>query len=75
MHTLRDPQPRVKAKAMKSRFVPNAKYRLLITLASIGLAILIGLPLAGLLYRWLCRDLDLTVERRMAAAEALLPAH
>jgi len=43
-------------------------------LGSVDYSIFIGLPLAGLLYLVLCRDLDLATERRMAAEEGVLPS-
>ena len=42
-------------------------------LGGVDYSLFVGLPLAGFLYRWLCRDLDLATERRMVADEALLP--
>ena len=39
----------------------------------IDLSIFIGLPVAGLLYWFLCRDLDLATERRMVDEEGILP--
>lgn len=41
-------------------------------LGGVDCSLFIGLPLGGLLYAWLCRDLDLVNERRMVAAEGLL---
>ena len=38
-------------------------------LGGVDCSLFVGLPLAGLLYFVLCRGLDLTAERRMAAAE------
>lgn len=43
-------------------------------LGGVDYSLFVGLPLAGLLYRWFCRDLDLAAERRLVATEGLLPA-
>jgi purine-cytosine permease-like protein len=42
-------------------------------LGGVDYSMFLGLPVAGLLYRWLCRDLDLAGERRLAAEEGVLP--
>jgi purine-cytosine permease-like protein len=42
-------------------------------LGSVDYSIFIGLPLAGLLYLYLCRTLDLETERRLVAEEGILP--
>lgn len=42
-------------------------------LASVDISIFIGLPVAGLLYLWFCRSLDLDTERRMVEEEGILP--
>jgi nucleobase:cation symporter-1, NCS1 family len=42
-------------------------------LGGVDYSIFIGLPVAGLLYRYLCRDLDLAAERRMVDEEGVLP--
>ena len=43
-----------------------------VALGGVDCSLFVGLPLAGLLYWWLCRDLDLAGERRMVAQEGLL---
>jgi NCS1 family nucleobase:cation symporter-1 len=45
------------------------------SLNSVDYSIFVGLPVAGLLYLWLCRDLDLATEVRMARAEGVLDLH
>jgi len=42
-------------------------------LGGVDWSIFIGLPVAGLLYLWLCRDLDLEAERRLVVEEGVLP--
>lgn len=42
-------------------------------LGGVDYSMFIGLPVAGALYLWLCRDLDLAAERRLVAAEGVLP--
>jgi purine-cytosine permease-like protein len=42
-------------------------------LGKVDYSIFVGLPVAGLLYIWLCRDLDLAAERRLVVAEGVLP--
>jgi nucleobase:cation symporter-1, NCS1 family len=42
-------------------------------LGDVDYSIFVGLPVAGLLYLWFCRDLDLATERRMVDEEAILP--
>jgi purine-cytosine permease-like protein len=44
-------------------------------LDSVDYSIFVGLPVAGLLYLWLCRDLDLARELRMAREEDVLDLH
>ena len=41
-------------------------------LGGVDYSMFIGLPVASLLYLWLCRDLDLTTERRMVDEESVL---
>ncbi len=41
-------------------------------LGGVDYSLFVGLPLGGLLYRWLCRDLDLSTERRLVAEEGRL---
>ncbi len=41
-------------------------------LGGVDCSLFVGLPLAGFLYLWLCRGLDLVAERRLVAAEGLL---
>jgi nucleobase:cation symporter-1, NCS1 family len=43
-------------------------------LGGVDYSVFIGLPVAGLLYWWLCRTLDLSVESRMVAEEGILPS-
>jgi NCS1 family nucleobase:cation symporter-1 len=45
------------------------------SLDSVDYSIFVGLPVAGLLYLWLSRDLDLTKEVRMAREEGVLDLH
>jgi purine-cytosine permease-like protein len=45
------------------------------SLNSVDYSIFVGLPVAGLLYLWLCRDLDLATEVRMAREEGVLDLH
>ncbi len=40
-------------------------------LGGVDYSMFVGLPVAGLLYLWLCRDLDLAAERRLERAEGL----
>jgi nucleobase:cation symporter-1, NCS1 family len=42
-------------------------------LAGVDISIFVGLPVAGLLYLWFCRDLDLAAEQRMVDDEGILP--
>jgi len=42
-------------------------------LGGVDLSIFVGLPVAGLLYLYLCRSLDLATERRLVAQEGILP--
>lgn len=42
-------------------------------LGAVDYSIFIGLPVAGLLYMFLCRDLDLATERRLVEEEGILP--
>jgi purine-cytosine permease-like protein len=42
-------------------------------MGSVDYSIFIGLPVAGLLYMVLCRDLDLAHERRLVEEEGVLP--
>ena len=42
-------------------------------LGGVDWSVFIGLPLAGGLYIWLCRDLDLAHERRLVEEEGVLP--
>jgi nucleobase:cation symporter-1, NCS1 family len=42
-------------------------------LGGVDYSIFVGLPVAGFLYLWLCRDLDLAAERRMVDEEGILP--
>jgi purine-cytosine permease-like protein len=42
------------------------------SLSSVDYSMFVGLPVAGLLYLWLCRDLDLGAERRLADEEGVL---
>jgi purine-cytosine permease-like protein len=42
------------------------------SLSSVDYSMFVGLPVAGLLYLWLCRDLDLGAERRLAEEEGVL---
>ncbi|HEU4973617.1 MAG TPA: cytosine permease [Baekduia sp.] len=44
-------------------------------LSSVDYSIFVGLPVAGLLYLWLCRDLDLAGELRLAEDEGVLDLH
>jgi purine-cytosine permease-like protein len=44
-------------------------------LSSVDYSIFVGLPVAGLLYYVLCRDLDLHAEMRMAREEGVLDLH
>jgi purine-cytosine permease-like protein len=44
-------------------------------LSSVDYSIFVGLPVAGLLYLYLCRDLDLATEVRMAREEGVLDLH
>jgi NCS1 family nucleobase:cation symporter-1 len=43
-------------------------------LGGVDCSMFVGLPIAGLLYLWLCRDLDLEAERALAARERLSAA-
>jgi purine-cytosine permease-like protein len=42
-------------------------------LGDVDYSIFVGLPVAGLLYLYLCRDLDLAYERRLVEEEGVLP--
>jgi purine-cytosine permease-like protein len=42
-------------------------------LGGVDISMFIGLPVAGLLYMWFCRSLDLEAERRMVDEEGILP--
>jgi purine-cytosine permease-like protein len=42
-------------------------------LGDVDISIFVGLPVAGLLYMWFCRSLDLESERRMVDEEGILP--
>lgn len=44
-------------------------------LNGVDYSIFVGLPVAGLLYLWLCRSLDLAGEMRMAREEGVLDLH
>jgi len=43
-------------------------------LGGVDISIFVGLPVAGLLYLYFCRTLDLDSERRMVDEEGILPA-
>ena len=46
--------------------------RAAMSLGNVDYSLFVGLPLAGLLYWWLCRTLDLAEERRLVREEGLL---
>ena len=41
-------------------------------LGGVDISIFVGLPVAGLLYLYFCRDLDLAAETRLAEKEGIL---